>query len=673
MHWKSPRASILLRTLAILAVLVGLGPLQSPDPVRGTSAEAELILTQVHHLGGSFQAVQVVDERAYVATGAGLYILNISDPTRPLHVGKFVSAWRADGLDVAGSYVYLPQSYGGLIIIDASDPTRPSQVGAYSVTGGAIEGVDVIDRYAYAAVRGGVKGLFVLDLSDPTHPRKVGHALDDRDIWDVQVVESYAYIVGSYAYAYSDHLSILDVSDPTQPREIGVHELPFWSLDVELVDHLAYVAYSIIPGTGGGLIIFDVSDPTQPRQLGEYRLGSGYVTGVRVSGTRAYLFTDDVLILDVTDPTHPRRLGAVNTPGDARGADLVGNTLYLADGSGGLQIIHVLDPNQPRVIGAYPTLAPEGTLLFGEYMYLVEGDAVHILDLTDPAHPQWVGTYRPILPGLDRPRIRDMAAVEGYLFLATDIEGLRVIDVSDPRWPQGVGQLAFGSGLFTVAVAGNHAYVGGPDGAWVVDITDPSRPQQVAELPLDIPGETPPGAYRTAYRIRIRETTAYVLGFRIWAIDISDPTQPRLLGISQTGVGASADADLEGDRLYSVAQSFQPIGGLRGWLYITDISDPIQPQVVATHQIDPPYGVDAVSTRLYIPSRMYGLQVIDVSDPSQLQRITVSRPGTPGWVYGVSVSGDWVYLAHGGGGFSVTKLVDLSRYLYLPLVAKELE
>ena len=63
---------------------------------------------------------------------------------------------------------------------------------------------------------------------------------------------------------------------------------------------------------------------------------------------------DGLQVIDVRDPTQPKRIGQYDSPGHAWDVRVAGSNAYLADGGGGL----------------------------------------HSLDLSDPAHPRWLATYR---------------------------------------------------------------------------------------------------------------------------------------------------------------------------------------------------------------------------------------------------------------------------------------
>jgi len=148
-------------------------------------------------------AVDIVvrGDYAYVAQSGGLGIVDISDPTHPVEVGSvaiavplpaplpasIVGTPRRVALD--GSYAFVAAMAAGVWIIDVSDPRRPIEVGAWlPVQGETEEVVDVATApgaigYVYVGTQraGGAftaeNGLHILDVSRPADPREVSFCL----------------------------------------------------------------------------------------------------------------------------------------------------------------------------------------------------------------------------------------------------------------------------------------------------------------------------------------------------------------------------------------------------------------------------------------------------------------------------------------------------------------
>lgn len=102
--------------------------------------------------------VHVEGRYAYCAKGAGLVILDVSDPTAPARVGQAFSGSALD-VQVSGGYAYVADDWAGLRVIDISNPRQPQEVG-YWETPDSASGVHVSGGYAYVAAE--EAGLFIL-------------------------------------------------------------------------------------------------------------------------------------------------------------------------------------------------------------------------------------------------------------------------------------------------------------------------------------------------------------------------------------------------------------------------------------------------------------------------------------------------------------------------------
>jgi hypothetical protein len=101
----------------------------------------------------------------------------------------------------------------GLQILDVTDPARPLPLGSWN-RGGSVEAVAV--HGPYVLVGDGVEGLTVLDLADPRNPRVVGEAPGTGYARGIAVSGAHAYVSDSRS-----GVRVYDVSDPARPRALG--------------------------------------------------------------------------------------------------------------------------------------------------------------------------------------------------------------------------------------------------------------------------------------------------------------------------------------------------------------------------------------------------------------------------------------------------------------------
>ncbi|MBX3743996.1 MAG: hypothetical protein KF833_01675 [Verrucomicrobiae bacterium] len=587
--------------------------------------------------------ITVVGAYAYLATrtasglsGGGLEILDVTDPTQPVRVGFFNISSGASGVRVHGTTAYLTRSNGGLTVVDVRDPARPERVGQFPAEVG-FSNVDIAGTLAFVAdhgyqVQGSASqyagGLRILDLSHPARPALLGAVnLGDGTGGHVGVAGSLAFSVH-----WMHGLRVVDVSQPSRPVLVGSLartgvERVFGATDrayllgndgsLEIIGvRVAESQRLTWVGAGEAILELDTPHPIQatassglPVELRvDYGPGSildgvltitgpgtvGVTAGqagdntfapvretrtfnarqsimthrgghdsrnlthaVHVVGNRAYLAdaTGGIQVLDVTDPDRPVRLGFHVTGGRATDVQVVGNRAYVANGTPGLQILDVGNPAQIVRLGAFST---GGTALkvdvVGNLAYLAtEAGRLQILDVSDPAAPTRVGRATHVGPALDVQVAGDRAYVAAGTF------GLHIVDVSDPTTPVRVGGLTGLGEVTGLHVVGTLAYLAtGLTGLQIVDVSDPATPVRRGGLDLfrdGVPGPQPwqpwiPG--RTfAHAVEVVDGIAYVATERagLQVVDVGDPVHPVRLGFHDTG-DMAVGVHGAGDRVY---------------------------------------------------------------------------------------------------------------------------
>lgn len=108
-------------------------------------------------------------------------------------------------------------------------------------------------------------------------------------------------------------------------------------------------------------------------------------------------------------------------------------------------------------------------------------------------------------------------------FVSNGLEGLALVDVSDPRNPVLRSRVATGGQARGLAIGEDVAYVAaGSAGLVLVDVADPDQPRVLGRA-QDIPG--------TAIRVDYSDGLAYVAAWSdARAYDVSDPSEPRFVG-----------------------------------------------------------------------------------------------------------------------------------------------
>ncbi|MFO7742027.1 MAG: hypothetical protein R6X31_06920 [Anaerolineae bacterium] len=252
---------------------------------------------------------------------------------------------RARRLTLEDDFVYIAGG-SALDIVDVSDPLAPRTAGRLDL-GGAGSALDVAVAENHAYVATGTSGVRIIDTSDPSAPFQVG-------AW----IPEHAYVQGLavadgilYAAASDAGLFIVDVSDPVRPVEKASLEVPLQAWGVELVGNTLFVTWNLRAAGGGpsrpcgsGVTLVGVYDPETPEANGRYchpsRQGVSDVAVAIVERTM-YVAAGDrgVRVLDFSNRNAPIEIGHYDTPGDALSIRSEDDTLYVADGGGGLFVL----------------------------------------------------------------------------------------------------------------------------------------------------------------------------------------------------------------------------------------------------------------------------------------------------------------------------------------------
>src|SRR5229473_2560356 len=334
-----------------------------------------------------------------------------------------------------------------------------------------------------------------------------------------------AFVSGTRLYVTSydpGSLEIFDISNPLQPLLLGEAvnntinpSSPFQKLNgaagIFVTNNIAYVTAE----NDNSLTIMDVSNPANPTKLAEVINGVGAVTnlslptGIQVSGNRAYVlgFASSALcIFDVSNPANP------------------------------ILIKQILDdsaqPGSPFTKLKYPYQMK----LAGTKLYIAaRGDnAVTILDVANPANPQLVAeivdaSVNPLSPFT---RLRNANGVEVVNNIAYVVAG------------------AFDSTLGSLTL---------------IDVSNPANPLKLAEINDEVvQPDSPFTKLAGAWAVRVAGNVAFVTCVydnAVTAIDVSDPTHPRLLKEFVNGAEGintlqfTEGLAVNGDTLYVAADS----------------------------------------------------------------------------------------------------------------------
>ena len=205
----------------------------------------------------AFADIVVVGTHAFLADwGSGLVIADITDPRAPSQLGHLPLEF-AGAVDVMGNTAAVAKATNGgeLFIVDVSDVTRPAFLGSATLG----QGVDVLFHQGHVLVAdeafGSGGGLRIFDISTPESPRQLGHYSDCGSVRAIAARGDFAFVLCN-----SGFLDVVNVSQPSAPSRVGRYEDPDFSAGSGIV----MSDTQVLAALGRGIKTFDVQDPTNP-------------------------------------------------------------------------------------------------------------------------------------------------------------------------------------------------------------------------------------------------------------------------------------------------------------------------------------------------------------------------------------------------------------------------
>ncbi len=133
---------------------------------------------------------------------------------------------------------------------------------------------------------------------------------------------------------------------------------------------------------------------------------------------------------------------------------MVGDLAFVAGGPS-LTIVDLTEPTAPAVIGATSGLSAYKFGIEGDYVYMAGSQAMYVVDISDLHNPQNVATLPTAID------VHGIAVADGFVYLAEEEAGIRIIDVSDPTTPVALGIVPRTEYIDELQIHEGDLYVGG--------------------------------------------------------------------------------------------------------------------------------------------------------------------------------------------------------------------
>ncbi|BAQ61980.1 alkaline phosphatase [Geminocystis sp. NIES-3708] len=617
--------------------------------------------------------VFVTGNYAYLL-GDVLEIIDVSNPNNiqviasvdDVNTGSFESDTNI--VFIQDNSAYISNASNGITVIDISDHNQPLIL-SQQVFNGVRDIVTVNDK-AYTTNR--ETGLTIFEVANSTNFELIGN-YQNLSLSYSQPSNEIA-VKGNYAYIADGDLKIFDISNPTNPQLILSYETSRDPINyanddiygVEIVDNLAYIFDS------EKLRILDINNPLNPQLISSYIYTSGYyyLWAKDFGIIKNYLYVLDqdkgLKVFNVNNPVNPQFIYSYDSPDPSLNLAIAENLAYIAEGNQGVEILDITNPELPLSKAIY---TPSGGYSYDiavveNYGYMANGKkGLQIFNLTDSNNPQLISSH-PIRSDAKNITISGNYAYVSYSGLDIDginwKNGFEIIDISNPTNPQSLGLYNNLSSSGEISIACHYAYVIDKfslidGGLQIFDISNPSNPSFVSSFETPTKDDTSSYMIKNIQDIAIKDNYAYttysfsgvtiphVIGLEI--LDISNPTQPQLVG--SIGDESLSSVVVKGNYAYAGISfpGFREYNPPRGGMEIINISNPINPQIVASYSnSNPTKEIQIVGNYAYLLNNE-SLEILDISDFGNISLIdSYSQLSNPS---SFTVSQENIYIADG--------------------------
>lgn len=523
---------------------------------------------------------------------------------------------------------------------------------------------------------GGHNGLEIMDLGTLGQARILGTILTDAAPHDVAMTDTHVLALFSDGF-----LRFYDVTRPSDDTPVAELAIPTCRAMAVAGDR-AYVA-----GHDDLLRTVDIQDPTAPTILNSVAADM-YPVAAYVEDERLYVANQasmstvqlSLLVFDLGSGAAPVLRGDYSSLGQKRDLEVKGHYVYLANGTSGLEIIDVSDPEHPSLVATVPLEYLRSVTIDGTTVVASSGHEVFFIDVTDPTQPivvdsifDWnigedvaihhgqvvvtrsvpdlsqipgisiidlgCGTVVPYADGYELPRqtIGRIGLDAGVAVLGGS-EQVTTIDVADPLYPVVLGSMPLGGFCEFIVVDEGIAYVGADDELLILRVPPLGPLAIMGQLNLDM----------DLQEAVLKDDRLYVvgLGAPLTVIDVSDPYHPVLV-TQLDGLLTRFGIDLAGN--------YALVGCQDDLIAVVDISDPDDPVLATSVDLESfTSRIEVVGDVAYVCARWGGVEVLDITDPTAPVQVgSVDLPCTPGELMAF---GETLYVNYFDHGYAVVDI-----------------
>jgi hypothetical protein len=287
---------------------------------------------------------------------------------------------------------------------------------------------DVVKKGDFIYITQGEGGMLVMDISNPEDPQEASVAIDGLRGYSSKIelhLDTLAYIAaGTFG------VTIVNIADPYNPFKETANTIMKPAKNVHI-----YGKYLLVPVSEQGVDIAEVSHPAQPDPRNNIA-SLGYATDIETTSDSAFaLIACGEMGLSIHNISNWQEgygdyplCGWCDTPGYAEDIVLMEDKklAFMACGTAGLQIINYADTNNVHIVAGFDGggYAKELKVQNNRIYIAAELSGLQIIDISDPGDPYFVGE-------IDTEFALGFDLDDNYIYLADEDEGLIIISIPE--------------------------------------------------------------------------------------------------------------------------------------------------------------------------------------------------------------------------------------------------
>ncbi len=368
---------------------------------------------------------------------------------------------------------------------------------------------------------------------------------------------------------------------------------------------------------------------------------TGFARDVVVNGSYAYLAveTQGLQVINVLDPEQPLQTGFVPVQNRANALDQQEDILFLADGRAGIKIYDTIIPSEPRLLAGYNTPGTAQDIkVVGATIYVADGaQGLQVLGFNSSEQVS-------IQPLNSYPTNNDVVSVtadQNRVFIGEDKGLLTIFDATSPEKFNAIGTYEAGARINDILAHGDRVYLAASRrGVIILDVTNPS---EIVELSVQKTAGEPQGLWLTGTLLYVADGAG-----GLTVMEFSTPTQFSVVG-SFTNGGDAMNLFHRDNHIY--------LANGHSGLEIITAQTTIETEILGTSRKNVNIENSSIIGNLaFLAAGEQGLRILDISDPGA--PIEINQVAIPGYAADVVNSGQLAFVAAKNQGMQV---VDVSN------------